>query len=136
MGNHPVALGNAIDALTRRWADTSEVYGVPDDAGVHARVQRRGPACAARTPQAIRGNDVDIQSRNGAGPERSMNSAGTVRAFQRKIVAMAQQKLGRPLTAKEHAFITSRGGFIALEAILDTVEAATASELKEYLNSE
>jgi hypothetical protein len=44
--------------------------------------------------------------------------------------------LGRPLTAREHAFITARGGVLALEAILDTATAATASELEEYLNSD
>ena len=35
-----------------------------------------------------------------------------------------------------HAFIAARGGFVALEAIRDTVTTATASELEEYLNSE
>jgi hypothetical protein len=42
----------------------------------------------------------------------------------------------RPLTAKEHAFITARGGFLALEAIHDTVTAVTPSDLQDYLNSE
>ncbi len=65
-----------------------------------------------------------------------MTADDTVRAFQREIVARAQQKLGRPLTAKEHAFITTRGGFLALETIFDSVKAVTASELGEYLNSE
>lgn len=44
-------------------------------------------------------------------------------------------KLGRPLTAQEHALITTRSGFLALEAIRDTVTGATAAELEEYLNS-
>jgi hypothetical protein len=48
---------------------------------------------------------------------------------------MAQQELGRPLTAQEQVFITARVGFLALETIRDTVEAATASELEAYLNS-
>ena len=48
---------------------------------------------------------------------------------------MAQQKLGRPLTAQEQAVITARAGFLALETIRDAVNAATASELEEYLNS-
>ena len=58
-----------------------------------------------------------------------------MRAFQQSIVTLAQQKLGRPLTATEHAFIIARGGFLALEAIRDTVHAATAAELEEYLKS-
>ena len=49
---------------------------------------------------------------------------------------MAQQKPGRPLTAQEQAFITARAGFPALETIRDTVDAATAAELEEYLNSD
>jgi hypothetical protein len=49
---------------------------------------------------------------------------------------VAQQKLGRPLTAQEHAFITARGGFLALEAIHDTATTASAAELQDYLNSE
>ena len=49
---------------------------------------------------------------------------------------MAQQKLGCTLSARGHAFITARGGFLALEAIRDTVTAVTPSELEEYLNSE
>lgn len=47
----------------------------------------------------------------------------------------AQIAVRRPLTAKEHAFITARGGFLALETIHDTVTAASAAELEEYLNS-
>jgi hypothetical protein len=70
------------------------------------------------------------------GPQRPLNSASAVQAFRQTIVAMAQQKLGRPLTRKEQAFITTRGGFLALEAIRDTVTAASASELTEYLNSD
>jgi len=65
-----------------------------------------------------------------------MNSAATVRAFQQSIMALAQSKLGRPLTAQEDAFIAARGGFLALEAIRDTVTAVTPAELEEYLNAE
>jgi hypothetical protein len=65
-----------------------------------------------------------------------MNAAATVRAFQQSIVALAQSKLGRSLTAREHTFITARGGLLALEAIRDTVTAATPAELEEYLNAE
>jgi hypothetical protein len=48
---------------------------------------------------------------------------------------MAQQKPG-PIDHADQAFITERAGFLALEAILDTVNAATGSALEEYLNSE
>jgi hypothetical protein len=40
------------------------------------------------------------------------------------------------LADAEHRFITSRGGFIALEMILDTVRGAPANEVERYLNSE
>ncbi len=59
-----------------------------------------------------------------------------VAGFHKEVVAIAERKLGRPLSPKERAFVTSRGGFIALEAILDTVKAGTAREVEEYLNSE
>jgi hypothetical protein len=49
---------------------------------------------------------------------------------------VAQQKLGRPLTGREQAFISARAGFLALETIRDTVAAATPSALEEYLNAE
>lgn len=49
---------------------------------------------------------------------------------------MARQKLGRPLTEKETAFVNSRGGLVALEMILDTVRADTAAEIERFLNSE
>jgi hypothetical protein len=128
MGSHPVALTNAIDALARRWADTAEVdvEFLPN-----SEVLR---ASSAEVRQALGGRLRAIEE--SAGPPRPMNSAATVSAFQQTIVALAQQKLGRPLTAKEHAFITARGSFLALEAIRDTVTAASAAELEEYLISE
>jgi hypothetical protein len=127
-GAHPVALANAIEALTRRWPDTAEVD-----------VEFR------ETPEVLRASSAEVRQaldrrrraiEASTGPERPINSAATVRAFQQTIVALAQQKLGRPLTAKEHGFITTRCGFLALEAIRDTATAATAAELEEYLNSE
>ncbi len=128
MGQHPIALGNAIEALTRRWAHQADVD-----------VELLSP------PEVLRASSAEVRQALGrrlraieasAGPPRPMNSAATVSAFQQTIVALAQQKLGRPLTAKEHAFITARGGFLALEASRDTVTAASAAELEEYLNSE
>jgi hypothetical protein len=127
VGDHPVALTNAIDALARRWPDTAEV-------DVEFRATSgflRASSAEARQALGRRLRAIE----ESAGPERPINSGAPVRAFQQTIVAMAQQKLGRPLTAKEHAFITARGGFLSLEAIRDTVTAATLTELEEYLTS-
>jgi microsomal dipeptidase-like Zn-dependent dipeptidase len=59
-----------------------------------------------------------------------------VRGFHAEIIAVASQKLGRTLTDQELRFVTSRGGFIALEMILDTVRSVPSSDLERYLNSE
>jgi len=56
--------------------------------------------------------------------------------FHRAIVTLAGEKLGRDLTDKEATFITSRGGYIALEAIYDTVAAGSREDIEGYLNSE
>lgn len=56
--------------------------------------------------------------------------------FQQEILDLARTKLGRPLTETEERFVRSRGGFVALEMILDTVRAASPAELEKYLNSE
>ncbi len=53
-----------------------------------------------------------------------------------EIPATFQQTLGRLQLLKKHAFIPHGEGVLVLEAILDTVTAATASELEEYLNSD
>jgi hypothetical protein len=128
MSQHPVALGNAIEALARRWPDMADVD-----------VEFRA------TPEVLRASSVEVRQaldrrrraiEASAGPERPLNSAATVRAFQESIIVLAQQKLGRSLTAREHTFITARGGFLALEAIRDTVSAAIPSELEAYLNAE
>jgi hypothetical protein len=58
------------------------------------------------------------------------------RNWQTSIVAAAEAKLKRPLRDYERRFIECRGGFIALEMIHDTVQAADASELERYLGSE
>ena len=59
----------------------------------------------------------------------------TIRTFQRTIIADAEAKLGRPLSDRERAFITSRGGFVALEMIHDTVRTLQKEELEAYLGS-
>jgi hypothetical protein len=65
-----------------------------------------------------------------------MNSEATVKKWQTAIIADAEAKLGRPLRDRERRFITSRGGFIALEVIHDTVKAVERHELETYLSSE
>ena len=66
----------------------------------------------------------------------SMNSKITVKNWHRAIIADAEGKLGRPLQAHERDFITSRGSFMALEMIHDTVKAVGRGELETYLSSE
>ncbi|MCG3148588.1 MAG: hypothetical protein PCFJNLEI_02033 [Verrucomicrobiae bacterium] len=57
--------------------------------------------------------------------------------WHKAIIKDAEVKLGRPLKDYEKTFITSRGGFIALEMIHDTVKAAASKEeLEKYLASE
>ena len=56
--------------------------------------------------------------------------------FHKAIVDSATQKLGRVLTEQEKRFITSRGGYIALEMIMDTLRAESRDEVERYLNSE
>ncbi len=65
-----------------------------------------------------------------------MDNEKTVKSWQDSIINECKKSLGRELTRAEETFITSRGGFMALEAIEDTVKAATINELTKYLNSE
>jgi len=46
-----------------------------------------------------------------------------------------QKRLRRTLREAEKIFITSRRGFIALEAIEDTIKSLAGKELENYLNS-
>jgi len=64
-----------------------------------------------------------------------MNSDKAINNLQTRISGLAAEKLGRSLTAKETAFITSRRGFLALEAIHDSVSSFSSSEVERYLNS-
>jgi hypothetical protein len=59
-----------------------------------------------------------------------------IRGLHEAILSVAREKLGRTLTDKETTFVTSRGGLIALEMILDTVRSDTAPEIERYLNSD
>jgi microsomal dipeptidase-like Zn-dependent dipeptidase len=58
----------------------------------------------------------------------------TTRNWHKAIIADAEQKLGRKLTDDEARFITSRGGFVALEMIHDTIKAGTKEEIISYLS--
>jgi len=53
-----------------------------------------------------------------------------------ELITECQKRLRRTLTKDEKLFITSRGGFIALEAIEDTVKSLAGNKLEGYLNSE
>jgi hypothetical protein len=53
-----------------------------------------------------------------------------------KITSEAETRLYRMLTPVEKLFIESRGSFMALEMIEDTVNNLTGEELRDYLNSD
>ena len=65
-----------------------------------------------------------------------MDNEKLVTNWHNAIIRECQKRLGRNLTEVEELFITSRGGFIALEAIEDTVKTLAGKELEKYLNSE
>jgi len=65
-----------------------------------------------------------------------MDNIKTVEAWQESIISECENRLDRKITNTEKAFITSRGGLIALEMIEDTVKALKDKELESYLNSE
>jgi hypothetical protein len=60
----------------------------------------------------------------------------TTRRWHKAIIADAERVIGRSLTNDETNFITTRGGYIALEMIHDTIKAGTKEEIVSYLNSE
>ena len=65
-----------------------------------------------------------------------MDNDKTVLSWQASIINKSEAKLSRKLTETEKKFIVSRGGFIALEAIEDSVESLKGREFESYLNSE
>jgi hypothetical protein len=65
-----------------------------------------------------------------------MDNRDLVENWRARLIQQCQQRLDRELTPKEQGFITSRGSFIALEAIDDTVKTLRGLELESYLNSE
>ncbi len=56
--------------------------------------------------------------------------------FQAEISALAVERLGRPLSAKEQAFITRHEGLIALESIFDYVATLSGPQLEQYLSAD
>ena len=65
-----------------------------------------------------------------------MDNRKLVENWHAEILQECQKRLGRKLTPEEERFITSRGAFIALEMIEDTVKSIHGAELETYLNSE
>lgn len=65
-----------------------------------------------------------------------MDNERLVKNWHKAIIAESQKRLNRNLTKNELLFITSRGGFIALEMIEDTVKSLEGERLVNYLNSE
>ena len=76
------------------------------------------------------------QSRHHGTATILMNGHEAVKKWHKKILDESERRIGRPLSAEETKFITSRGGFIALEVIDDTVMSLRGKELEDYLNSE
>ena len=68
--------------------------------------------------------------------EKEMKPDRTTRNWHKAIIADAERIVERTLTNTEMSFITSRGGFIALEMIHDTIKAGTKENIVQYLNSE
>ncbi|WP_377004042.1 hypothetical protein [Coralloluteibacterium thermophilus] len=67
-----------------------------------------------------------------------MRSDPVARKWQRTILGKCEDALGRSLTEVEARFITSRGSYLALEAIDDHVASLVSQpeELAAFLNSE
>ena len=65
-----------------------------------------------------------------------MNSQAAVEGLRSAIITAASEMLKRKLAGQERNFIEARGGFIALEAIFDTINKSTSDEIERYLNSE
>lgn len=65
-----------------------------------------------------------------------MTDQNIVSAWHQRMLSACQAKLQRPLTAGESHFILSRGGFIALEMMEETINSLPADQLADYLRSE
>jgi len=65
----------------------------------------------------------------------SMISKEVLANWHGEIIRECQKRLRRTLTEVEKIFITSREGFIALEAIEEVVKSLAGKKLEGYLNS-
>jgi hypothetical protein len=65
-----------------------------------------------------------------------MDNESLVKVRHQQIMSQCPEKLRRDLTEREMRFITSRGGFAALEMIMDTVNGLEGKDLEDYLNQE
>ncbi len=65
-----------------------------------------------------------------------MDNEPLARAWHCNIIFLCREKLGRDLTEREAQFVTSRGGFVALEMIMDSVTELDGKKLEAYLNQE
>lgn len=65
-----------------------------------------------------------------------MDNEKVVANWQQELIRKCESRLHRKLAQEEVSFIRSRGGFMALEFIADTVVSASTDELVAYLNSE
>jgi hypothetical protein len=66
-----------------------------------------------------------------------MDNQILVDRWHTSIIEECTSILGRPLSSAEVAFVTSRGGFLALEMIQDQVRSLTGNplELERYLRA-
>lgn len=65
-----------------------------------------------------------------------MDNENVVKNWQNEIIGECEKRLNRKLTSEEDYFVRSRGGFMVLEMIEDSVNTLNGSELEAYLNSE
>ena len=65
-----------------------------------------------------------------------MTAEAIVLNFQAAILRIASERLGRPVSEKERAFVTQHEGLIALESIHDRVSLLSEVQLEQYLNAE
>ena len=65
-----------------------------------------------------------------------MDNKELVEKWHAEILRECEERLARRVTRAEAHFVTSRAGFIALEAIEDTVKSIRGKDLEAFLNSE
>ena len=68
--------------------------------------------------------------------EAIMDNEEVVKNWQRAIIQACESKLDRSLTDHELAYITNRGGFMALEILEDNVNSLDREKLTSHLNSD